>query len=466
MAKNKRTTHRTTVQNQQQLQVELHNNSVLALAAPPLPPSPPPLTPSPKAVAGGSSPDKFLFFAEEGAVPQSIVSSPSTPDHVIVEDCFEEEDFEDDEVDYSASGDNPSFFHSPLPPSTRHNVDINPNSASRVSPISESGHSVIPEPSPTKRRSSSVPPLQHISPGHDGVDHNIPNVISSPTEAPHSGAPQSPAPVEKWRDLFATNHSTTTGPKLPHFSASCNDLPCDLFPDDLDNNYNVWELCIVGYVAGKSPGFKALNNIISSSWKCDATLSIHESGWLVYRFKNTDDKLAVLANGPHLIYGRPLILKAMPEYFNFGRDEMSCVPVWVKFPNLPLKCWSPRCLAKIASKLGTPIQSDQLTCNMLRISYARVLVELDLRADLKSSIVINLPNGTTLNQPVIYETLPRFCTLCKVLGHKTGACTPPTKPVVARPGDKQNLPATTTNKDRSVFDRLGPVDGQIGDATN
>ncbi|KAL3573257.1 hypothetical protein D5086_027161 [Populus alba] len=210
MAKNKRTTHRTTVQNQQQLQVELHNNSVLALAAPPLPPSPPPLTPSPKAVAGGSSPDKFLFFAEEGAVPQSIVSSPSTPDHVIVEDCFEEEDFEDDEVDYSASGDNPSFFHSPLPPSTRHNVDINPNSASRVSPISESGHSVIPEPSPTKRRSSSVPPLQHISPGHDGVDHNIPNVISSPTEAPHSGAPQSPAPVEKWRDLFATNHSTTT----------------------------------------------------------------------------------------------------------------------------------------------------------------------------------------------------------------------------------------------------------------
>ncbi|KAJ6973804.1 hypothetical protein NC653_033971 [Populus alba x Populus x berolinensis] len=69
---------------------------------------------------------------------------------------------------------------------------------------------------------------------------------------------------------------------------------------------------------------------------------------------------------------------------------------------------------------------------MLRISYARVLVELDLRVDLKSSTAINLPNGTTLNQPVIYETLPRFCTLCKVLGHKTGACTPPPKPVVAK----------------------------------
>ncbi|KAJ6986394.1 hypothetical protein NC653_024088 [Populus alba x Populus x berolinensis] len=390
MARNKRTTRRTTVQNQQQLQVELHNNSVLALAAPPLPPSPPPLTPSPKVVAGGSSPDKFVFFAEEGAVQQPIVPSPSTPDHIIVEDCSDQEDFEDEEVDYSASGEYPSSFHSPLPTSTGKIVDINPNSASRVSPISESGHSVTPEPSPY--------------------------------------GPQAPAPVEKWRDLFATNRSTITGPKLPRFSASCNDLPCDLVSDDLDNNYNVWELCIVGYIAGKSPGFKALNNIISSSWKCDATLSIHESGWLVYKFKNIDDKLAVLANGPYLIYGRPLILKAMPEYFSFGKDEMACVPVWVKFPNLPLKCWSPRCLAKIASKLGTPIQSDQLTCNMLRISYARVLVELDLSVDLKSSIAINLPNGTTLNQPVIYETLPRFCTLCKVLGHKTGACTPPPKP--------------------------------------
>ncbi|KAJ6986396.1 hypothetical protein NC653_024088 [Populus alba x Populus x berolinensis] len=317
--------------------------------APPLPPSPPPLTPSPKVVAGGSSPDKFVFFAEEGAVQQPIVPSPSTPDHIIVEDCSDQEDFEDEEVDYSASGEYPSSFHSPLPTSTGKIVDINPNSASRVSPISESGHSVTPEPSPSNRRSSPVPPLQQFSPGCDGVAHNLPKV------APHTDGPQAPAPVEKWQ----------------------------------------------------SPGFKALNNIISSSWKCDATLSIHESGWLVYKFKNIDDKLAVLANGPYLIYGRPLILKAMPEYFSFGKDEMACVPVWVKFPNLPLKCWSPRCLAKIASK---------------------VLVELDLSVDLKSSIAINLPNGTTLNQPVIYETLPRFCTLCKVLGHKTGACTPPPKP--------------------------------------
>ncbi|KAJ6889634.1 hypothetical protein NC652_030383 [Populus alba x Populus x berolinensis] len=133
MAKNKRTTRRTTVQNQQQLQL-LHLSPHLLRS----------LTPSPKVVAGGSSPDKFVFFAEEGAVHQPIVPSPSTPDHIIVEDCSDQEDFEDEEVDYSASGEYPCSFHSPLPTSTRKIVDINPNSASRVSPISESGHSVTP----------------------------------------------------------------------------------------------------------------------------------------------------------------------------------------------------------------------------------------------------------------------------------------------------------------------------------
>jgi hypothetical protein len=110
---------------------------------------------------------------------------------------------------------------------------------------------------------------------------------------------------------------------------------------------------------------------------------------------------------------------------------------------------------------------------MSRISYVRVLVELDLLGDLKSFIVINLPNGATLNQPVIYETLPRFCKLCKVLRHNTGTCTSHPAPVVARPLGKNNLPPIVATRGRSVFDRLGSVaepnlgktKGQIGESS-
>jgi hypothetical protein len=178
----------------------------------------------------------------------------------------------------------------------------------------------------------------------------------------------------------------------------------------------------LGYVAGEFPGFKALNSIIANTWHCEASLSIHESGWLVYKFNNVDDKLAVLARGPYLVHRRPLILKSMPEYFDSSHEEMTKAPVWVKFPNLPLKCWSTRCLSKIASLIGKPIQTDRITASMSRISYARVLVELDLLDELTHAVDILLPNGTTLKQSIVYETLPRFCKLCKALGHATGAC--------------------------------------------
>nr|TKS15849.1 hypothetical protein D5086_0000028840 [Populus alba] len=101
---------------------------------------------------------------------------------------------------------------------------------------------------------------------------------------------------------------------------------------------------------------------------------------------------------------------------------MHTVPVWVKFPNLQLQCWSLKCLSKIASVLRKPVQSDMLTHTMLRLSYAKVLVEVNLLSDLPYSIDVNLPNGSLLKQQVIYETLPRFCKHCRTLGHLTSTC--------------------------------------------
>jgi hypothetical protein len=50
-------------------------------------------------------------------------------------------------------------------------------------------------------------------------------------------------------------------------------------------------------------------------------------GWLVYRFNSKDDKPAVLQGGSYLVYGRPLILRPMTQFFNFSSEEMTRVPV-------------------------------------------------------------------------------------------------------------------------------------------
>lgn len=154
-----------------------------------------------------------------------------------------------------------------------------------------------------------------------------------------------------------------------------------------------------------------------------------------------------------MVYGRPLILKSMPQFFDFSREEISRVPVWIRFPNLPLCCWSPTCLSKIASFLGKPIQSDQVTSTLSRMLYARVLVEVDLSEDLKHFVAVSLPSGPILHQKVVYEALPKFCTYCTVLGHTRILCSKAT----AHAAEAMMDPAPPIQaRNGSVFDRLGP----------
>ena len=210
----------------------------------------------------------------------------------------------------------------------------------------------------------------------------------------------------------------------------------------------------MGYVSGKNPGFRALHNIIASIWKCEASLTIHESGWLIYHFKSEEDKLTVLRGGPYLVYGRPLVLRQMTKYFDFSSAEMSRVPVWVKFPSLPLCCWSPVCLSKIASVIGKPIQCDRLTSNLARMSYARVLVEIDLLEELRHNVKISLPEGSTLLQKIVYENLPKYCNFCHVLGHTRLLCSKAAATTSKVPCP-QPQPQAGVDKE-TVFGRLGP----------
>ncbi|KAJ6300067.1 hypothetical protein OIU76_020956 [Salix suchowensis] len=65
---------------------------------------------------------------------------------------------------------------------------------------------------------------------------------------------------------------------------------------------------------------------------------------------------------------------------------------------------------------------DMLNSSMARLSCARILVKIDLLGVLPHSIEIILLNGSSPAQPIIYETLPKFCRTCKVLGHTVSAC--------------------------------------------
>lgn len=72
--------------------------------------------------------------------------------------------------------------------------------------------------------------------------------------------------------------------------------------------------------------------------------------------------------------------------------------------------------------IGKPIYCDDHTTNMTRLSYARVLIEVDLLLDLPTSVNVVLLNGIFLSQQVMFEALPRFYKYCRVLGHTISTC--------------------------------------------
>ncbi|XP_021765919.1 uncharacterized protein LOC110730423 [Chenopodium quinoa] len=115
--------------------------------------------------------------------------------------------------------------------------------------------------------------------------------------------------------------------------------------------------------------------------------------------------------------GKPAIIKPWSPKFDFGAEILRTIPLWVKFPNLPLNCWGPETLSRIGSFLGIPICSDECTTRQLKVSFARVLIEIDVTKPLPKSVFVESPSKETLELKVVYEWTPPFCSKCNKVGH-------------------------------------------------
>lgn len=73
--------------------------------------------------------------------------------------------------------------------------------------------------------------------------------------------------------------------------------------------------------------------------------------------------------------------------------SLNRVNVWITLPHLDLQFWNAVMLRKIVSYIGRPFHTDKLTEYLEqgdsdgRISYARVLVELNASVELRDEIL-------------------------------------------------------------------------------
>ena len=261
-----------------------------------------------------------------------------------------------------------------------------------------------------------------------------------------------PARVEAkapWVDLFRKNRQTDQGFNLQTIKEQPSDIIVEAH--EMDDVVKAWGHCLVGYFAGKFPGKSALVKVCAS-WGVRYSYVPHHNGWLVFRFENPQDRDNVLKKGPYFVFGRPLLLKVMPEDFEFEEKRNSELPVWINLPKLPLTCWNPAILSKIASKVGKAVATDRLTVTKEKIAYARVLVEVDASKELVREVRMRMPSGKIWHQEVIYEMEPKYCIGCRTFGHSVKSCK--VQPAVHdnHAVEKKGQDGTQVNKELNIPD--------------
>lgn len=168
---------------------------------------------------------------------------------------------------------------------------------------------------------------------------------------------------------------------------------------------------------GAKPRFREMEGFAANRWRAIGLPTVHilREGIFLFDFTDVESRNRILENN-WTFRGQPLILKPWTPDLDLQKMDVEKVPVWIQFHHLPLSCWTPKVLGKIASRIGKPLATDKLTANRDRLAYARVLVEMEIKDNLKYEIPVN-DMGTKFLQEVIYEWRPVRCKRCKQLGH-------------------------------------------------
>lgn len=111
----------------------------------------------------------------------------------------------------------------------------------------------------------------------------------------------------------------------------------------------------------------------------------------------------MLEDSPLMTASRPIVVKDWVSDFCSEKEVLKEIPLWIRLPNLHLSCWSVDSLSHIGSMIGKPVCDDDCTSQQMRISYARLLVEIDITKPLSYKVQIANGEGLMVEQQVLYE---------------------------------------------------------------
>ncbi|KAI5423833.1 hypothetical protein KIW84_030161 [Lathyrus oleraceus] len=280
-------------------------------------------------------------------------------------------------------------------------------------------------------RQDTLESQEHQAGEHEGQDatrkeKEIPDMeppmsMESEIEMPGVEVPETVQLRKPWVDVIRGNRRINRVVSMEYIPPTIVDgeVEVKIEESDVEDELEFWSNSIILFALGDSLSMNAVKKFMEKNWNSVSLpeLYYNEEGYFIVRFRNQEDREHVLAQGPYFIYGKPLFLRQWSSDFEMKEDILWVMPLWVTFPQLPLHLWGEKCLAKIASSIGKPITMDECTTKKLRVSYARMLVEVDVTQKLRNSINVRDHNNKLVQQCIEYEWVPKYCHKCLKIGH-------------------------------------------------
>lgn len=280
-------------------------------------------------------------------------------------------------------------------------------------------------------------------------------------EVPKEFEPEKPNQAEShdegrklWVDVLKDNRNSAKGRAMKFIAPQVVDGKIEVLieDDDIRSEVKFWESSLILYAMGADLSMNAVKNFMTRSWNFVQLpdMYFNDEGYFILRFKSFRDRDEVLLRGPYMIRNIPLLIREWRPGFKIKDELLRTLPIWVKLPQLPIILWGDTSLNKIGSALGNPIMTDECTANRLRVSYARILVEMDITKELPQTITIADNEGEKIQQAIEYEWRPLFCNKCQKVGH---SCDKPKVRKQWKPKQVKQPEANVESKKEEVDDR-------------
>ncbi|XP_059310918.1 uncharacterized protein LOC132062351 [Lycium ferocissimum] len=219
-----------------------------------------------------------------------------------------------------------------------------------------------------------------------------------------------------------------------------------------------WRNSLIVYSIGETPGYNLMTQYIAQAWcrVAEPEVFLIDEGYYVIKFKTEADMREILYSGPYSVRNRPLVVKVWTPDFDYSAEYLTEIPLWIKFSKHPVRFWSCDSLSRIASTLGKPLYADECTFKQSRISFARMLIAINVSKPLPNEVAVLEPDGTQIMQPILNEWKPQYCHKCIKVENSTttNAQEPrshlprsPTRNSAQQPEANKNQ--CTTNKEHS-----------------